>query len=78
MNVKNNKRRRESIEKITKVFIELIQTHELSEISVTDICKRAGLNRATFYANYLDVYDLADKSPEEIAQIIRAEYQGRN
>ena len=61
MNVKNNNRRRESIEKITKVFIELIQTHELSEISVTDICKRAGLNRATFYANYLDVYDLADK-----------------
>ncbi|MBQ6409354.1 MAG: TetR/AcrR family transcriptional regulator C-terminal domain-containing protein [Butyrivibrio sp.] len=61
MNVKNNKRRRESIEKITKVFIELIQTHELSEISVTDICKRADLNRATFYANYLDVYDLADK-----------------
>ena len=61
MNVKNNKRKKESIEKITKVFIELLQTHELSEIRVTDICKKAGLNRATFYANYLDVYDLADK-----------------
>jgi len=48
MNVKNNKRRRESIEKITKVFIELIQTHG------------------------------CDKSPEEIAQIISSEYQGRN
>ncbi|WP_177201715.1 hypothetical protein [Butyrivibrio proteoclasticus] len=46
------------------------------------ICKRAGLNRATFYANYLDVYDLADKVlvmlQEEIAQIISSEYQGRN
>ena len=61
MNVKNNKRRRESKEKIMKVFIEMIQTKELSQISVTDICKLADLNRATFYANYMDVYDLADK-----------------
>ena len=62
MNVKNNKRKRDSMERITKVFIELLQTKEVAEISVTDICKLAGLNRATFYANYLDIYDLADKT----------------
>lgn len=62
MNVKNNKRKRDSMDRITKVFIELLQTKEVSEISVTDICKLAGLNRATFYANYLDIYDLADKT----------------
>ncbi len=61
MNTKNNKRRKASIEKIEKVFIELIQTKEISEISVSDICKRAELNRTTFYANYIDIYDLADK-----------------
>ena len=61
MNVKNNRRRRESIEKIEKVFIELIQENELDRISVSDICKRAELNRSTFYANFVDIYDLADK-----------------
>ncbi len=61
MNVKNNKRRQHSQEVIERVFVELLQTKELSEISVSEICKRTALNRSTFYANYLDIYDLADK-----------------
>ncbi len=61
MNTKNNKRRRESVEKIEKVFIELLQEKELKAITVSDICKMTGLNRSTFYANFLDAYDLADK-----------------
>lgn len=61
MNVKNNKRRRESVAKIEKAFIEFLQTKELKDITVSDICKETGLNRSTFYANFLDVYDLADK-----------------
>ena len=60
MNTPNNKRKKESMECIEKVFIELLQTKELNEISVSDICKRAGLNRTTFYANYTDIYGLAD------------------
>lgn len=61
MNVSNNKRRKESQEKIEKIFIQLIQTIDINEVSVSDICKEAGLNRSTFYANYVDIYDLADK-----------------
>ena len=66
MNIKNNRRRRESIERIEKVFIELLQTKELHEISVSDICKRCELNRSTFYANYSDIYELADKLRETL------------
>ena len=66
MNTKNNARRRESKERIGKVFVELLQTQELSKISVSDICKKADLNRSTFYANYLDVYDLADQIRTEL------------
>lgn len=66
MNVKNNKRRRESQEKIEKAFIGLLQTRELKEITVSDIIKLTGLNRSTFYANYLDIYDLADKTRESL------------
>ena len=61
--------------RITKVFIELIQTKELSEMSVTEICKDAGLNRATFYANYLDVYDLADKVLEDLTSQVKDLYK---
>jgi len=61
MNTVNNKRKKESKEKIEKIFIELIQSKEINEISVTDICTLSKLNRSTFYANYIDIYDLADK-----------------
>ncbi len=61
MNTKNNKRRRESVEKIEKAFVELLQSKEVDEITVSEICKLTGLNRSTFYANFLDIYDLADK-----------------
>ena len=66
MNTSNNGRRKESQEKIERIFVELIQEKNLNEISVTDICKKANLNRSTFYANYLDVYDLADKIKERL------------
>lgn len=60
MNTPNNKRKKESMERIEKIFIELLQTRTLNTISVSDICKLAGLNRTTFYANYTDIYGLAD------------------
>lgn len=66
MNVKNNKRRRESQEKLEKAFIELLQTHQINDITVSDLIKVTGLNRSTFYANYLDIFDLADKTREKL------------
>lgn len=67
MNVKNNKRRRESQEKIERAFIELLQDRELKDITVSDIIKATDLNRSTFYANYIDIYDLADKTRDMLA-----------
>lgn len=66
MNTKNNKRRRESQNKIEKAFVHMLLTKSINKISVTDICKETGLNRTTFYANYLDIYDLADKIRTQI------------
>ena len=42
MNVKNNKRRRDSQTKIEKAFIEQLQTREIKEITVSDIIKITG------------------------------------
>ncbi len=66
MNVKNNKRRRESREKIERAFVEMLQSREIKEITVSDIIKNTGLNRSTFYANYIDIFDLADKTRERL------------
>ena len=75
MNTSNNRRRKESQEKIERIFVELIQEKNLNEISVTDICKKANLNRSTFYANYFDVYDLADKIKERLESDVSDLYQ---
>ena len=66
MNKKNNRRKRASMRKIEQVLVELLQTKELNQISVSDICKKAGLNRSTFYANYSDIYGLADAIREKL------------
>ena len=60
MNTPNNRRRRESRKRIEAAFMQLIQNRELNEISVTEICQSADINRTTFYANYVDLYDLAE------------------
>lgn len=66
MNTPNNQRRKESQEKIKKIFLQEIQSKEIEQISVSDIVKKANINRSTFYANYIDIYDLADKIKDEM------------
>lgn len=78
MNVKNNKRRRASVERIEKAFIGLLQTNELHTITVSDICKNAEINRSTFYANYIDIYDLADKIKEHLESEFHLLFADRN
>ncbi len=47
---------------IINSFIELLNTHPLDQITVTDIAKRCGISRRTFYHYYQDIYQL----PEEL------------
>lgn len=66
MNTINNKRRRTSQSKIEKAFVNMLLDRDINKITVTEICKETGLNRTTFYANYIDIYDLADKIRKKI------------
>jgi hypothetical protein len=61
MNTPNNNKRKKSQEQIEKIFLLLIQNKNIDDISVSTICKKANLNRSTFYANYIDIYDLVEK-----------------
>lgn len=61
MNIPNNKQKKDSEERIEKVFLQLIQNKDIQEIKVSKICELAKVNRTTFYANYIDIYDLVEK-----------------
>lgn len=43
---------------IKQAFGELLHEKDMHKITVTDIVERANISRGTFYAHYLDVYDL--------------------
>ena len=66
MNTKNNRRRQASVERIQKAFMQFLKEKDLPQISVSEICKAAQINRSTFYANYTDIYDLADRLCREL------------
>ncbi len=74
MNVKNNKRRRASVKRIEDVFLEFLQTKDFNEITVSEICKAAEINRSTFYSNFIDIFDLADKIKEHLEQDVSSLY----
>ena len=43
---------------IYKALIELMKEKTFEEIKVSDICNKAMINRSTFYAHYIDKYEL--------------------
>lgn len=51
---------------IKTAFFELINEVGFSKISVTKIIKLAEINRSTFYAHYIDKFDLLEKAEEEL------------
>ncbi|WP_300384648.1 TetR/AcrR family transcriptional regulator [Clostridium sp.] len=51
---------------IIESLIELLQDNEIHEITVTDICKKADINRGTFYTHYKDAYDLLQSIEDEL------------
>lgn len=53
-------------ESINVAFASLLQSKELRDITVTDICVLAGIERSTFYAHYNDVAALANDYAAQI------------
>ena len=51
---------------ISESFLELLKEKSAARITVTEICSKASINRATFYKHYLDVPDLQVSLENEI------------
>lgn len=63
---------------IEQSFLELLAEKPAGKITVTELCQRAQINRATFYKHYLDVADLLEKMEEDLFDRIRSFFDAEN
>ncbi|KOR26960.1 TetR/AcrR family transcriptional regulator [Clostridium sp. L74] len=64
--IKGNRRILYTKKVIKESLIELLQHKKIHEVTVTDICKKANINRGTFYTHYKDAYDLLKSIEDEL------------
>lgn len=53
-------------------FLDLLKKNDINKITVSELCKAADINRATFYRYYLDIYDLLDKIQKEFIDELKS------
>lgn len=53
-------------------FLDLMQEKPVGKITVKELCEKAGVNRATFYSHYADIYALYEEIERDLAQTIMA------
>lgn len=70
MNIKNNSRYKMSNEKIETAFLTLILNNKYEDITISQVCKEANINRSTFYSHYDDINDLVIKIEGKFANSV--------
>ena len=63
---KIDRRTKYTLQIIKENILKLMGEKEISKITVTELCKLADINRATFYKYYVDIYDLIEKIELEL------------
>ncbi len=54
--------------KIKAAIIRLLETTDITRITVGQICSRCGISRSTFYRHYKDVFDVTEKMETEVLE----------
>ena len=60
------KRKTSTKEDIKEALIQLLSEEKFENISISKLCKRAGINRGTFYLHYEDKYQMIDSLKSDI------------
>lgn len=66
VNKKNNQRARNTHKKIQDAYLQLVSDNPDKRVKVIDLCSLAKINRATFYAHFYDVDEVATSLQTEI------------
>lgn len=77
MTIEENRRKKITRKKIEDAFLSELETKSMEQVKITDICKRADVNRGSFYSNYMDIYDLADQIFFEMQSEVETLYHGK-
>ena len=56
----------ETEENIKTAFLELIQEKDIDDITISDIARKACIDRTTFYRHQLSIYDLVTSMTQEM------------
>ena len=59
---------------LSATLLEMMEEQSIEKISVIDLCTRAMVNRATFYAHFEDNYHLLPFAPEALKDKIYAKF----
>lgn len=72
MKVKNSNHSSEKTKKLIRsTFAQLIKEKDgLDNITVSELVRRADINRVTFYNHYDSIYDIAEEFESEIIQTL--------
>ena len=57
---------------IEENFLFLLEQKPIAKITVTELCQRAGINRATFYKHYLDIPYLMEHLEKQFFERLQA------
>lgn len=73
-------RNTETKKKIKQSFTELLKEKGIDSLTVSDIARRSGINRGTFYLHYIDKYDLMEQLENDVIKdlngILLADIEG--
>ena len=69
MNTKENRRYRDTSERIVRAVYDILLNEKkpLSGITVREVCERAQINRSSFYAHFQDVPDVIEQVEKSMA-----------
>lgn len=74
MSSKSDPRSSRTLSQIEDAFLDLHRSHAIDDITITEIARTAGINRATFYNYFEDKYALYDYTIETRFQVLLDEH----
>ncbi len=75
---KNESKYQNTATRMDEALIELLDEKELADISIKELCKKAGVNRSTFYLHYDNLNDLLSETLDYINKIFVSVYKEKS
>lgn len=67
---KSDRRIRKTKAQLKKGLAELLKEKGIKEITVKELTEKVDINRSTFYLHYCDIYDMMEKTENELVEKI--------